>query len=30
MHFRPSHYSGQPDADTVARLWALNDKYHRE
>lgn len=30
MHFRPSNHSGQPDADTLARLWALNDKYHRE
>lgn len=30
MHFRPSNHGGRPDADTLARLWALNDKYHRE
>lgn len=30
MHFRPSNYSGQPDADTLARLWALNERYRRE
>lgn len=30
MHFRPSNHDGRPDADTLARLWALNDKYHRE
>jgi len=27
MHFRPARYDGVPDLDTVARLWALNDKY---
>jgi len=27
MHFRPARYNGQPDPGTVARLWALNDKY---
>ncbi len=27
MHFRPARYDGTPDLDTVARLWALNDKY---
>ncbi|MES1930113.1 negative regulator of AmpC, AmpD [Salinisphaera dokdonensis CL-ES53] len=27
MHFRPARYDGTPDVDTVARLWALNDKY---
>ncbi len=27
MHFRPSRYNGYPDADTLARLWALNDAY---
>ncbi|MES1925381.1 N-acetylmuramoyl-L-alanine amidase [Salinisphaera sp. T31B1] len=27
MHFRPARYDGTPDLETVARLWALNDKY---
>ncbi|MES1951031.1 negative regulator of AmpC, AmpD [Salinisphaera sp. S4-8] len=27
MHFRPQRYDGIPDLETVARLWALNDKY---
>lgn len=27
MHFRPARYDGKPDADTLARLWALNAKY---
>ena len=27
MHFRPGRYDGIPDLETVARLWALNDKY---
>jgi len=27
MHFRPARYDGIPDLDTVARLWALNEKY---
>lgn len=27
MHFRPDRYNGYPDAETAARLWALNDKY---
>lgn len=27
MHFRPDRYDGIPDLETVARLWALNDKY---
>lgn len=28
LHFRPRSTSGQPDIDTLARLWALNAKYH--
>lgn len=28
MHFRPARYDGIPDVDTLARLWALNAKYH--
>jgi N-acetyl-anhydromuramyl-L-alanine amidase AmpD len=27
MHFRPSAYTGAIDAETVAILYALNDKY---
>lgn len=27
MHFRPANIDGKPDADTLARLWALNDRY---
>lgn len=27
MHFRPDRVSGVPDADTLARLWALDDQY---
>lgn len=27
MHFRPARYDGIPDADTAARIWALNAKY---
>ncbi|ALM54592.1 N-acetylmuramoyl-L-alanine amidase [Halomonas huangheensis] len=28
MHFRPSNYRGQPDAETAAILWALLERYH--
>ncbi|OLO07946.1 hypothetical protein BTW08_10015 [Salinicola sp. MH3R3-1] len=27
MHFRPASYSGQPDVDTAATLWALLARY---
>lgn len=27
MHFRPARYDGTLDADTAARIWALNAKY---
>lgn len=27
MHFCPDRYDGLPDAETAARLWALNDEY---
>lgn len=27
MHFRPARVSGVADADTLARLWALDDQY---
>ena len=30
MHFRPRDYSGQPDAETVAMLYALNEKYRAD
>ena len=30
MHFRPSDYSGQADAETAAILYALNEKYRPE
>lgn len=30
MHFRPANYSGQPDAETAAILWALLERYRPE
>lgn len=27
MHFRPSNAAGRPDIGTLARLWALNERY---
>jgi N-acetyl-anhydromuramyl-L-alanine amidase AmpD len=30
LHFRPSNYSGALDIDTLARLWALLEKYRSD
>jgi len=30
MHFRPSDFSGKPDLETVANLFALIEKYRSE